>query len=127
MNKELARYFFMLIDKDLQFSFNGMGLPNNACEWLENQLMQENFDKVEEFIKLRYAEQNKKSQKKHKFRAMTNSEFCGTYVSGENFCRRKCSLCRQTGICELAQNRNSISKKPYKTKDGKYIMIEVKE
>lgn len=58
MTKELARYFFMLIDKDLQFSFNGMGLPNNACEWLENQLMQEDFDKVEEFIKTRYDERN---------------------------------------------------------------------
>ena len=51
MNRELARYFVKLIAEDLQFSFNGMGLPNNACEWLENQLMQENFDKVEEFIK----------------------------------------------------------------------------
>lgn len=56
MTKELARYFFMLIDKDLQFSFNGMGLPNNACEWLENQLIQENFDEVEEFINKRYDE-----------------------------------------------------------------------
>lgn len=56
MTKELARYFFILIDKDLQFSFNGMGLPNNACEWLENQLMQENFDKVKEFINKRYDE-----------------------------------------------------------------------
>lgn len=56
MNRELARYFVKLIAEDLQFSFNGMGLPNNACEWLENQLMQENFDKVEEFIKKRYDE-----------------------------------------------------------------------
>lgn len=56
MTKELARYFFVLINKDLQFSFDGMGLPNNACEWLENQLMQENFDEVEEFINKRYDE-----------------------------------------------------------------------
>ena len=56
MTKEFARYFFMLITKDLQFSFDGMGLPNDACEWLENQLMQENFDKVEEFINKRYDE-----------------------------------------------------------------------
>lgn len=53
MTKELARYFLVVIDRDLHFSFNGIGLPNNACEWLENQLMQENFDKVEEFIKLK--------------------------------------------------------------------------
>lgn len=56
MTKELARYFFTLIDKDLYFSFDGMGLPNSACEWLENQLIQENFDEVEEFIKKRYDE-----------------------------------------------------------------------
>lgn len=68
-----------------------------------------------------------KPKKKRKFRAMTNSEFWRTYVSGENFCCRNCSLCRHTDICELAQNWNSISKKPYKTKDGKYILIEVKE
>lgn len=56
MTKELARYFFVLINKDLQFSFDGMGLPNNACEWLKNQLIQENFDEVEKFINKRYDE-----------------------------------------------------------------------
>ena len=63
MNRELARYFVKLIAEDLQFSFNGMGLPNNACEWIENQLMQENFDKVEEFIKKRYDEHENTSKK----------------------------------------------------------------
>lgn len=43
MNKELARYFVKLIAENLQFSFNGMGIPSYSCEWLENQLMQENF------------------------------------------------------------------------------------
>lgn len=78
-------------------------------------------------LKQRVAELENASKPKRKFRAMTNSEFWRTYVSGKNFCRRNCSLCRQIDICELAQNWNSISKKPYKTKDGKYIMIEVKE
>lgn len=50
MNKELARYFVKLIAEDLQFSFNGMGIPSYSCEWLENQLIQENYDKVKEFI-----------------------------------------------------------------------------
>lgn len=63
MNRELARYFVKLIAEDLQFSFNGMGLPNNTCEWLENQLMQENFEKVEEFIKKRYDEHENTSKK----------------------------------------------------------------
>lgn len=51
MTKELARYFFTLIDKDLYFSFDGMGLPNNACEWLENQLMQETLIKSKNLYK----------------------------------------------------------------------------
>lgn len=76
MTKELARYFLTVIDRDLYFSFNGMGLPNSACEWLENQLMKENFDKVEEFIKKRYEERENTSKKKRKFMAMTNGEFC---------------------------------------------------
>ena len=46
MNKELARYFVKLIAEDLQFSFNGMGIPSYSCEWLENQLMQGNFEDV---------------------------------------------------------------------------------
>lgn len=63
MNKELARYFVKLIAEDLQFSFNGMGIPSYSCEWLENQLMQGNFDKVEEFIKKRYDEHENTSKK----------------------------------------------------------------
>lgn len=163
MTKELARYFFMLIVKDLQFSFNGMGLPNNACEWLENQLIQENFDEVEEFINKRYDEritnvtlelfkEKQKAQepedeikekakpdfleicknvgkkiKTRKFRAMSNSEFCITYAGEENFDCCNCSLYRQADICVLADDWNLIAQKPYKTKDGKYILIEVKE
>ena len=37
MTKELARYFVKLIAENLQFSFNGMGIPSYSCEWLENQ------------------------------------------------------------------------------------------
>ena len=126
MNRELARYFFMLIDKDLQFSFNGMGLPNNACEWLENQLMQENFDKIEEFIKLRYAGQNKKRiKKKSKFKIMTVKEWCN-----KTDCK-KCEYCKGSVFCDYLQFNGitmmKMSITPYKTKDGKYILIEVKE
>lgn len=56
MNKELARYFVKLIAEDLQFSFNGMGIPSYSCEWLENQLIQGNFEDVKEFIQKRYDE-----------------------------------------------------------------------
>lgn len=121
MNKELARYFLMLIDKDLQFSFNGMGLPNNACEWLENQLMQENFDKVEEFIKLRYAEQNKKRiKKKRKFRAMTCSEFCKKF----SFCGECPEYDKYKNACCAPYIKDNDL---YRTQDGKYILVEVKE
>lgn len=126
MTKELARYFLTLIDKDLYFSFNGMGLPNSACEWLENQLMQENFDKVEEFIKLRYTEQSEKAiKKKRKFRAITNGEFCRKWKEIHIFCRKDDVKCPFYGVidCRLS----SFKKKPFQTKDGKYVLIEVKE
>lgn len=63
MNKCLARYFVKLISEDLQFSFNGMGIPSYVCEWLENQIMKENFDEVEEFIKKRYDERESTRKK----------------------------------------------------------------
>lgn len=63
MNKQLARYFVKLIAEDLQFSFNGMGIPSYSCEWLENQLMQGNFEDVKEFIQKRYDEHENTSKK----------------------------------------------------------------
>lgn len=120
MTKELARYFFTLIDKDLYFSFDGMGLPNSACEWLENQLMQENFDKVEEFIQKRYGEHENANKPKHKFRAMTCDEFCHKY--------RYCGECpmydKKTNDCRTPYFRTGD---PYRTRNGKYILVEVKE
>lgn len=76
MNRELARYFVKLIAEDLQFSFNGMGIPSYSCEWLENQLMQGNFDEVKEFIQKRYDELENASKPKRKFRAITNGKIC---------------------------------------------------
>lgn len=69
----------------------------------------------------------KMSKKKRKFRAMTNSEFCGIYAGLKKFDCRYCSLYRQTDVCELVEDWELISKKPYKTKNGKYILVEVKE
>lgn len=67
------------------------------------------------------------SKKKRKLRAMTNEEFCRTYAGDKNFDCKDCSLYRQVYVCELSENWSLISKKPYKTKDGKYILREVKE
>lgn len=125
MNKELARYFVKLIAEDLQFSFNGMGIPSYSCEWLENQLMQGNFDKVEEFIKKRYDEHENASKKKRKFRAMTISEWCDP---------KKCPKCEYhygAFYCVYSDfngiNKGRENSKPYKKRNGKYILIEVKE
>lgn len=123
MNKELARYFVKLIAEDLQFSFNGMGIPSYSCEWLENQLIQGNYDEVKEFIQKRYDEHENTSKKKRKFRAMTCLEFCKTNPNCIN-----CSLYHNdTTVCELVEARRLASSKPYKTKDGKCILVEVKE
>lgn len=69
----------------------------------------------------------KKKKKKRKFRAMTNSEFCRMYAGLKKFDCRNCSLYRQTDDCELVEEWELNSKKPYKTKDGKYILVEVKK
>lgn len=59
MDRELARYLTALIDNDLRFSFNGMGLPSSACEWIESQFLFENYTTIKEFIDTRYRERKK--------------------------------------------------------------------
>lgn len=58
MNETLARYFVCLIEKDLKFAFNGMGIPSTCCEWIESCLTNGEFDKVKTFIEKRYEERN---------------------------------------------------------------------
>lgn len=120
MTKVLARYFVTLIGKDLYFLFNGMGLSKWNCEWLENQFIQENFNEIEEFIKKRYDEHKNTSKKKRKFRAMTNLEFCISHTS-------RCISCPMLFSCPVRSSYSEDLNKPYQTKDGKYILIEVKE
>lgn len=66
----------------------------------------------------------KMSKKKRKFRAMTIGEYC----TGE---KKKCEDCeynRNWWYCAYPNLNKVIEKnKPYKTKDGKYILIEEKE
>lgn len=68
----------------------------------------------------------KMSKKKRKFRAMTNMEYCISYASEENFSCLNCSLYRYSSTCVLGDDISN-SKKPFKTKDGKYIFVEVRE
>jgi hypothetical protein len=65
------------------------------------------------------------SKKKRKFKAMTVGEWCDP---------SKCSQCEyhyNLYFCSYAEfnrvNRALEKDKPYKTKNGKYILIEVKE
>lgn len=69
----------------------------------------------------------KMSKKKRKFRAMTIGEHC----TGE---KKKCEGCeynRNWWYCAYSNFNKVIQErdknKPYKTRDGKYILIEVKE
>lgn len=125
MNKELARYFVKLIAENLQFSFNGMGIPSYSCEWLENQLIQGNYDKVKEFIQKRYDEHENTSKKKRKFRAITNGEICRKWKEIHTFCHIGEVECPFFGVVDCRPR--DFKAKPFKTKDGKYILIEVKE
>lgn len=127
MDKVLARYFVKLIAENLQFSFNGMGIPSYSCEWLENQLIQGNYDEVKEFIQKRYDELENASKPKRKFRAMTNAEFCDKWRKNHLFCKSivsdgYCCPISPTGNCF----REDFLNKPYII-NGKYIFIEVKE
>lgn len=66
------------------------------------------------------------TKKKRKFRAMTNMEFHDFYCckhlatcqSDNNFDCTIRFICRMQGLC-------AIKNEPYKTKDGKYILVEV--
>lgn len=129
MNKELARYFVKLIAENLQFSFNGMGIPSYSCEWLENQFIQENFNEIEEFIKKRYDEHENASKKKRKFRAMTYMEYCKSQCFicedcyfAPNWADKHCKH-----ICQIWKKSPNDFNKPCRLPNGKYIFIEVKE
>lgn len=83
------------------------------------ELKQENSE-----LKKRVAElENPK--KKHKFRTVTIEEYCAKEHCG------KCEYHYEDFYCDYSDynkvNRGQDKKKPYKTKDGKYIFIEVKE
>lgn len=51
-----------LIEKDLKFAFNGMGLPCSCLEWIENCLINGEFDKVKSFVEKRYEEKSTENQ-----------------------------------------------------------------
>lgn len=78
------------------------------------ELKQENNE-----LKQRVAELEK-PKKKRKFRAMTNLEFCISHTS-------RCISCPMLFSCPVRSSYSEDLNKPYQTKDGKYILIEVKE
>lgn len=78
------------------------------------ELKQENNE-----LKQRVAELEK-PKKKRKFRAMTNLEFCISHTS-------RCISCPMLFSCPVRSLYSEDLNKPYQTKDGKYILIEVKE
>lgn len=81
----------------------------------------------------------KMSKKKRKFRAMTNSEYCRNHICA--LCpeydkeQKRCYIATELRFAENAEYRTSFNMinreknkdKPYKTRDGKYILREVKE
>lgn len=70
-------------------------------------------------LKQRVAELEK-PKKKRKFRVMTNLEFCISHTS-------RCISCPMLFSCPVRSSYSEDLNKPYQTKDGKYILIEVKE
>lgn len=83
-----------------------------------------NFDEVEEFIKKRYDEHENANKPKRKFRAVTIREHCA---------KAECEKCEYNyGFGCFYSDFNEIHKeredcKPYKKRNGKYILVEVRE
>ena len=96
-------------------------LVNKVCEYATwaLELKQENSELKERVAEL------EKPKPKRKFRAMTIEEYCAKEHCG------KCEYHNGWFYCDYSDynkvNRGQDKKKPYKTKDGKYIFIEVKE
>lgn len=66
-----------------------------------------------------------KPKKKRKFRAITNGEICGKWKEIHTFCRIGEVECPFFGVVDCRPR--DFKAKPFQTKDGKYIFIEVKE
>ena len=75
-------------------------------------------------LKQRVAELEK-PKKKRKFRAITNGEICGKWKETHTFCRIGEVECPFFGVVDCRPK--DFKAKPFNTKDGKYILIEVKE
>lgn len=74
--------------------------------------------------------------KRKRLRAITYREYCRNHICA--LCpeydekQKRCCISTQLRLAENAEyidmiNREKNKDKPYKTKDGKYILIEVKE
>lgn len=75
-------------------------------------------------LKQRVAELEK-PKKKRKFRAITNGEICRKWKEIHIFCRNGEVECPFFGVVDCRPR--DFKAKPFQTKDGKYILIEVKE
>lgn len=68
-------------------------------------------------------EERNQPKKKRKFRAMTIGEHC-------EYTRPRCRDCEYISslyYCDYSKfNKVQTGREPYKTKDGKYILIEIK-
>lgn len=78
-------------------------------------------------LKKRVSELENTSKKKRKFRAMTICEHCTSITT---VCK-DCEYQRGLYYCDYSDfnqvHRGRDRNKPYKTKDGKYILIEEKD
>ena len=84
------------------------------------QLKQENSKLKQQVAEL------KKPKKKRNFRAMTVGEHCEYMRSRRTRCR-DCEYFRNLYYCDYSKfNEVQDGKEPYKTKDGKYVFVEVK-
>lgn len=94
------------------------------------ELKQENYELKQQIIELKNSAKDTNiptKKTKHKFRTMTNAEFCDKWLKNHLFCK---SIVSDGYCCPISPTdncfRESFMNKPCII-NGKYILIEVKE
>lgn len=89
-----------------------------------NKLKQENNELKQQIVKLKNSGKDTNvitKKRKRKFKFMTVKGWCD-----KTNCK-KCEYCKDSTFCEYLQFNKTMINTPYKTRNGKYILIEVKE
>lgn len=111
-------------DRNLFFKYINQLMGRKVYMYETLALEREIKEKAEpDFIKI--CKNMDKKIRTRKFRAITNGEICGKWKEIHTFCRIGEAECPFFGVVDCRPR--DFKAKPFQTKDGKYILREVKE